>query len=55
MSNLNLGKTKSIEKQLNDLKIKKREVYYRSKNNLQSNTAKENMTTEKDNGQIAQH
>ena len=55
MSNLNLGKTNSIEKQLNDVKIKKREEYYRSKNNLQSNTAKENITTGKDNGQIAQH
>ena len=46
MNNLNLGKTKSIEKQLNDVKIKKREEYYRSKNNLQSNTAKEDITTE---------
>ena len=55
MNNLNLGKTNSMEKQLNDVKIKKREEYYRSKNNLQSNTAKENITTGKDNGQIAQH
>ena len=46
MNNLNLGKTKSVEKQLNDVKIKKREEYYRSKNNLQSDTAKENITTE---------
>ena len=44
MDNLNLGKTNSIKKQLNDVKIKKEE-YYRSKNNLQSNTAKENITT----------
>ena len=50
MNNVNLWKTNSIEKQLNDVKIKNRE-YYRSKNNLQSNTAKakENITTE--NGQ----
>ena len=46
MNNVNLWKTNSIEKQLNDVKIKNRE-YYRSKNNLQSNTAKENITTEK--------
>ena len=48
MNNLNLQKTNSIEKQLNDVKIKNRENY-RSKNNLESNTAKENITTE--NGQ----
>ena len=47
MNNLNLGNTNSIEKQLNDVKIKKREEYYRSKNNVQSNAAKENTTTEK--------
>ena len=47
MNNLNLGNTNSIEKQLNDVKIKKREEYYRSKNNVQSNAAKENITTEK--------
>ena len=40
MDNLNLGKTNLIKKQLNDVKIKKEE-YYRSKNNLQSNTAKD--------------
>ena len=45
MNNLNLRKTNSIEKQLNDLK--KREEYYRSTNNFESNTAKENITTEK--------
>ena len=44
MGNLNLGKTNSLKKQLNDLKIKKKE-YDRSKNNLQSNTVKENITT----------
>ena len=47
MNYLNLGKTNSIEKQLNDVKIKKRVEYHWSKNNLQSNTAKENITTEK--------
>ena len=47
MNNLNLGNTNSIEKQLNDVKIKKREEYYRSKNNVQSNATKENITTEK--------
>ena len=47
MSNLNLGNTNSIEKQLNDVKIKKREEYYWSKNNVQSNADKENITTEK--------
>ena len=41
-------KTNSIEKQLSDVKIKNRE-YYQPKNNLQSNTAKENIATE--NGQ----
>ena len=41
MNNLNIGKTNSIEKQLKDVKIKKREEYYWSKNNLQSDTAKE--------------
>ena len=47
-SNLNLGKTNSMEKQLNDQKIKKkREEYYWSENNFQSNTSKENITTEK--------
>ena len=46
MNNFNLGKTNSIEKQLNGMKIK-REEYYRSKNNFQSNTAKEHKTTEK--------
>ena len=45
-NNLNLGNTNSIEKQLNNVKIKKEE-YYRSKNNVQSNAAKENTTTEK--------
>ena len=45
MNNLNLGKTNSIEKELNDVKIKKREEYYRSKNKIQSTTAKENKTT----------
>ena len=34
MNNVNLGKTNSIEKQLNDVKIKNREEYYRSKYNL---------------------
>ena len=34
MDNLNLGKTNSIEKQLNNVKIKKREEYYRSKKNF---------------------
>ena len=47
MNNLYLGITNSIEKQLKDVKIKKREEYYRSKNNIQSNAAKENITTEK--------
>ena len=47
MNNLNLRKTKSIEKQLNDVKMKKREEYYRSKSKLQSNAAKESITTEK--------
>ena len=47
MNNLNLGNTNSIEKQLNDVKINKREEYYRYKNNVQSNAAKENITTEK--------
>ena len=46
MNNFNLGKTNSIEKQLNGMKIK-REEYYRSKNNFQSNPAKEHKTTEK--------
>ena len=47
MNNLNLGSTNSIEKQLNGVKIKKKEEYYRSKNNIQSNATKENITTEK--------
>ena len=47
MNNLNLGKTNSIEKQLHYVKTKKREKYYCSKNNFYSNTAKENITTEK--------
>ena len=34
MNNLNLRKTNSIEKQLNDVKIKKKREYYWSKNNL---------------------
>ena len=46
-NNLNLGNTNSIAKQLNDVKIKKREEFYRSQNNVQSNAAKENITTEK--------
>ena len=48
MNNLNLGKTKSIEKQMNNVKMKKkRQEYHYSKNNFQCNTAKENVTTEK--------
>ena len=47
MNNLNFGNTNSKEKQLNDVKIKKREEYYGSKNNVQSNAPKENITTEK--------
>ena len=46
MNNLNSEKL-IIEKQLNDVKIKKREEYHQSKNNFQNNTAKENITTEK--------
>ena len=46
MNNLNLGNTNSTEKQLNNAKIKKGEEYYWSKNNIQSNTAKENIATE---------
>ena len=34
MNNLNLGNTNSVEKQLIDVKIKKMEEYYRSKNNV---------------------
>ena len=55
MNNLNLGNTNTIKKQLNDVKIKKREEYYRSKNNVQSNAAKENITTEKGQWQRTQH
>ena len=47
MNNLYLGKTNSIEKQLKDVKIKKKEEYYWSKNNLQSDAPKENITAEK--------
>ena len=47
MNNLNLGKTNSTKKQPNNVKIEKRKEYYRSKNKFQSNTAKENITTEK--------
>ena len=47
MNNLIFGNTNSKEKQLNCVKIKKREEYYGSKNNVQSNAAKENITTEK--------
>ena len=54
MNNLNLGKTNSIEKQLNDV-TKKRKEYYQPKNNFQTNTAEENTTAEKDNVQITQH
>ena len=45
MNNLNLGNTNSIEKQ--QCENKKREEYYWSKNSVQSNAAKENITTEK--------
>ena len=34
MNNLNLEKTNSIEKKLNDVKIKKKLKYYRSKSNF---------------------
>ena len=47
MNNLSLGKTNSIEKQLEDVKIKKTDKYYWSKNNFQSNTGKQNITIEK--------
>ena len=47
MNNSNLGKTNSIQKQLNDVKIKKREEYYQSKKNFRSNTVKENVKREK--------
>ena len=47
MNNLSLGKTNSIEKQLEDVKIKKTDKYYWSKNNFQSNTGKKNITIEK--------
>ena len=55
MNTLNLGNTNSIEKQLNDVKINKREEYYRYKSNVQSNAAKENITTEKGQWQRTQH
>ena len=45
MNNLNLGNTNSIEKQ--QCENKKGEEYYWSKNSVQSNAAKENITTEK--------
>ena len=47
MNNLNLRKTNSIEKQLNDVKIKKKKRILLVEKQLKSNTAKENITIEK--------
>ena len=48
LNNLNLGNTNSINRKTTErCENKKREEYYRSKNNVQSNAAKENITTEK--------
>ena len=46
MNNLDLRKTDSIEKELNDVKTKKWEEYYRFKTNFQKNTTKESIATE---------